>query len=149
MYESEVCPLLPAPLASGQPTLRVAFVPASWVSAPLDSSYEDSGLYEDMHSLHRYRGDSANVYANDSGNLYIYGPNALERDQSVNQLNQEATEPSKVTRRSPLVTLIATPVSLQRPTGFPDSHCIRCTDSSTLDRSRGAINSAQLSKTCC
>jgi len=41
--------------------------------------------------------DSANVYANGYGSLYIYGPYALKRDQSVNQVNQQVTGVSKVT----------------------------------------------------
>jgi len=53
--------------------------------------------------MHQDQGDASQVnraYAYPYGRLYIYGPLALEIERT-NQLNQEVTEPSKVTPLSP------------------------------------------------
>jgi len=51
--------------------------------------------------MHQDQGDASHVraYAYAYGRLYIYGPLALEIE-TINQVNQEVTEPSKVTVQS-------------------------------------------------
>ena len=48
--------------------------------------------------MHQDQGDASHVraYAYAYGRLYIYGPLVLEIE-TINQVNQEVTEPSKVT----------------------------------------------------
>jgi len=51
--------------------------------------------------MHQDQGDASHVraYTYAYGRLYIYGPLALEIE-TINQVNQEVTEPSKVTVQS-------------------------------------------------
>jgi hypothetical protein len=51
--------------------------------------------------MHQDQGDASHVraYAYAYGRLYIYRPLALEIE-TINQVNQEVTEPSKVTVQS-------------------------------------------------
>jgi hypothetical protein len=57
--------------------------------------YENEDLYEDGGCI-RTRVMRLRAYAYAYGRLYIYGPLDLEIERT-NQLNQEVTEPSKVT----------------------------------------------------